>query len=524
MDTHVTAHPTIESETAASRARLPGEPEEAPLVSERVGVDDAGVADADGPMATPGVDPGERPATSAPPQSRRRQRLLAGAAVVALAAAGASAFLISPYNHVYPSPRMASVVRDAAASAGIQIPAGIVAPSAKLADVALPQRVPIVHAPYTPAAPAQDMHDLLALHALGPIAPTPTPPPPLAASEHPLKPATALGSPVASVAPSAAPVVHPAQFADQSASDRPRLAGPPPGYVPTEPGAEPPAESPTTAPRAEPGATPPGRLAAAATPPVTAANPDVPATGLATIPPQHDPARDALAALHPIVVAPSAEKALAAGADPAIAPRPSAASAKASPQTPPPAEDVVVIARELHPGPMTPKDQVAVLGMVTELATMVGDLRSEAKALRNDMRKSAADNAARLGDLDRRMAMVEARDALTNARDAGLAPQAADLAPVPAQAPPASPVTAVPIRLTRADTALPPAAPGTLTRYKVQAASPGLAMLAQVDRSGGDGAQIEVRVGDNLPGYGRVKSIGQKGATWVVTTEHGDIS
>jgi hypothetical protein len=216
--------------------------------------------------------------------------------------------------------------------------------------------------------------------------------------------------------------------------------------------------------------------------------------------------------------------ALAAGADPAITPRPSAASAKASPQTPPPADDAVVIARELHPGPMTPKDQVAVLGMVTELATMVGDLRSEARALRNDMRKSAADNAARLSDLERRMAMVEARDALTNARDAGLAPQAADLAPVPAQAPPASPMTAVPIRLTRADTALPPAAPGTLTRYKVQAASPGLAMLAQVDRSGGDGAQIEVRVGDNLPGYGRVKSIGQKGATWVVTTEHGDIS
>jgi hypothetical protein len=427
--------------------------------------------------------------------------------VVALAAAGASAFLISPYNHVYPSPRMASAVREAAASAGIQIPPGIVAPSAKLADVAVPPRVPIVHEPYTPAPLAQDMHDLLALHALGPIAPTPMPPPPTAASEHPLKPATTRDNPAASVAPAAALAVQPAQIVDQSASDRPTLAGPPPGYVPSEPGA-----------------TPPARLAAAATPPVTAANPDVPATGPATVPPQNDPARDALAALRPIMVAPSAEKALAAGADLAIAPRPSAASAKASPQTPPPADDAVVIARELHPGPMTPKDQVAVLGMVTELATMVGDLRSEAKALRNDMRKSAADNAARLGDLDRRMAMVEARDALTNARDAGLAPQAADLAPVPAQAPPASPVTAVPIRLTRADTALPPAAPGTLTRYKVQAASPGLAMLAQVDRSGGDGAQIEVRVGDNLPGYGRVKSIGQKGATWVVTTEHGDIS
>jgi hypothetical protein len=516
MDTHVIAHPTIESETTASRARLPGEPEEAPLVSERVGVDDAGVADTDGPMATPGVDPGDRPATSAPPKLRRRQRLLAGAAVVAVAAAGASAFLISPYNHVYPSPRMAAALRVAVASGGIQIPPGIVAPSAKLADVAVPQRVPIVHAPYTLAPPTQDMHDLLALQASRPAAPSPT----TATSGPPRKPTVARDNPAASVAPGAACAVLPAQIADQSVS----LPGPPPGYVPAEPGTGPLAASPANAPPAEHGTFPPARLAAAATPPVTAANPDVLATGPATVPPQNGPARDALAALHPIVLAPSAEKALAAGAEPAITPRPSAASAKASPQTSPAAEDAVVIARELHPGPMTPKEQVEVLGMVTELATMVGDLRSEARALRNDMRKSAADNAARLGDLERRMAMVEARDALSNARDAGTAPPAAGVAPVPAQVPTASSANAVPVRLTRADAALPAAAPGTLTRYKVQAASPGLAMLAQVDRSGGDGAQIEVRVGDSLPGYGRVKSIGQKGATWVVTTEHGDIS
>lgn len=173
---------------------------------------------------------------------------------------------------------------------------------------------------------------------------------------------------------------------------------------------------------------------------------------------------------------------------------------------------------------MTPKEQLAVLGMVTELATLVGDLRSGAMELRRDMRKSAADNAARLGDLERRMAMVEARDALSSARDAGIAPPAADPAPVPAQVAATSSVTAVPVKLTRADAAFPPPATATLTRYKVQAASPGLAMLAQVDRGGGDGAQIEVRVGESIPGYGRVKSIGQKGATWVVTTEHGDIS
>jgi hypothetical protein len=48
-------------------------------------------------------------------------------------------------------------------------------------------------------------------------------------------------------------------------------------------------------------------------------------------------------------------------------------------------------------------------------------------------------------------------------------------------------------------------------------------MLAEVDRGGGAGAQLQVSVGDQLPGYGRVKAIAQHGPTWVVATEHGNI-
>jgi hypothetical protein len=57
----------------------------------------------------------------------------------------------------------------------------------------------------------------------------------------------------------------------------------------------------------------------------------------------------------------------------------------------------------------------------------------------------------------------------------------------------------------------------------VQAASPGLALLAEVERGGGEGAQIQVVVGDTIPGYGRVKDISQRGTTWSVTTENGAI-
>ena len=42
-------------------------------------------------------------------------------------------------------------------------------------------------------------------------------------------------------------------------------------------------------------------------------------------------------------------------------------------------------------------------------------------------------------------------------------------------------------------------------------------------RGGGDGAQMQVTVGESVPGYGKVTSIAQKGTGWVVTTEHGVI-
>jgi hypothetical protein len=48
-------------------------------------------------------------------------------------------------------------------------------------------------------------------------------------------------------------------------------------------------------------------------------------------------------------------------------------------------------------------------------------------------------------------------------------------------------------------------------------------MLTEVARGGGDGAQLQVTVGDTIPGWGRVKSVAQRGTSWVVSTEHGVI-
>ena len=197
--------------------------------------------------------------------------------------------------------------------------------------------------------------------------------------------------------------------------------------------------------------------------------------------------------------------------------------------------DPVETAGELHPAPLAPADQVQVLELVTQMAAMVRDLRAQHAQLRADFGKAATDNAARLADFERRLALAEARHALSAAQIAGeplasvlaSAPAPAGEAPAPSgssagRAGSATAVTAA-VVVTPAAAALPGSDKGAAKRYRVQAASPGLALLAEIDRGGGDGAQLEVLVGDTIPGYGKITSIGQHGTAWVVTTEHGNI-
>jgi hypothetical protein len=151
---------------------------------------------------------------------------------------------------------------------------------------------------------------------------------------------------------------------------------------------------------------------------------------------------------------------------------------------------------------------------VTQMAAMVRDLRAQDASLRSDFAKTSADTDKRLDDFERRLVLAEARNAVASADAAGTIDDAAAVHPVA----PAAPVT-----VTRPAVALPADRNSTAKRYRVQAASPGLALLAEIDRGGGNGAQIQASVGDTIPGYGRVKSVSQHGTTWLVTTEHGNI-
>jgi hypothetical protein len=156
--------------------------------------------------------------------------------------------------------------------------------------------------------------------------------------------------------------------------------------------------------------------------------------------------------------------------------------------------------------------------MVTLLSTMVRNLEIQQTQLQAFVKGSAGDTAVRLDDFGQRLAFSEARNAIAAAQDVG-GPTPADDSTRPPSRPP--------VVLTRAAAALPTivaaqGGPGA-KRYHVQAASPGLALLAEVERGGGEGAQIQVVVGDTIPGYGRVKDISQRGTTWSVTTENGAI-
>jgi hypothetical protein len=445
MDTNILTHPDIDPENIALNARLPGElgtiPHDDSIQNEH-----------------PATEADERLPTSESTRSKRRGTLLAGVAAASVLAVGAGVFLLSPYNHVYPVPRLASTVRNAATSAGVKLPA-VLAPSASLANVTLPPAAPPATRDHYAAKPREDeVAELLALHP--------------AAKDHPAtaipKVAAPLIIPPTAGQPEKAPANPPtanAAAASTAPSDVPA------GYVPSEPG--------VTGQQMRPR--------------------DATAAILAAIPSSGEPASK------PVPAAPP----LPAPAVPAVpAPVPAALAAS-------PAPDSIAVAHDLRAAPMAAQDQVQVLGLVTEMASVVKHLREQNAQLRADFGKSSADTAAHLADYERRLAMAEARSAVTAAGDDASSPPA-----LPAAEP--APIVAKPVSVTRAMAVLPASAGSAVGKsYRVQAASPGLALLAEVERGGGEGAQMQVIVGDTIPDYGRVKSIAQKGTVWVVTTEHG---
>ena len=180
--------------------------------------------------------------------------------------------------------------------------------------------------------------------------------------------------------------------------------------------------------------------------------------------------------------------------------------------------DAADVAAALVPAPMSSRQVVDVLSVVTELGALVRDMRNENTQLRTQVATLSDTVASKTMDFEQRLGLAEARGSVAAAMGAGKPQATAQGGIIPAV------VTVSGARSTRETGVSSVAAPTRSARdYRVQAASPGLAVLADAGAGPGQAAGLQVSVGDDVPGVGRITSIGQRGSTWVVQTDHGAI-
>jgi len=485
-------------------------------------------------------------AAAAPPARPRRRRrvLLASVAVLAVAGAG-GAFLLSPYNTFLPvgtvipglqvrhppaqtsaqtdtsnarTPNSPSTQANAQAAADAAF-APVVAPAARLAGVPRQERGPAVRGTVAPTDADAQTREILALRGGSDKQASATPAGAAETAGGRAERATPTPKPSGPAAPAVSEVgVSPLQTSPLPA---PSVAAPAPSQ-PEPTGLEPGMAAPAPLVTANP--VPP---AARLSPPPMAFHapsraepwPSPPAVDPAPVEREADPAgappqrQDSTDAAQPGTPAPSG---LPPPVVTVVAPRPAT----------PAAADPVGTGMALRPKPMARGEQIDVLHVVSQLATMIRDLRMENAGLRSSTKATSDKVDTAVADFERRLALAESRVAVKAAMaDMDAPPESAVPSPSAARAlRRAKAAAAQPATPPDAQTSMAAASvPAGATRYKVQAASPGLAMLSELDRSGGDGSQRQVKVGDQVPGYGRVVAIQQQGVAWTVKTEHGAI-
>lgn len=440
-----------------------------------------------------------------PPQCRRRGRLLAGVALGAVVLAAGGVFLVSQFNTIYPV-TVASALANArqAMDSARRVAHDFVAPAAVIA--AAPEPLPTPPSVYVP--PPRSSRDTQVGELMG-----------LRAPSVPVAPAAKPAASEAAAAPERRPPVETPPLAARLAPApllTPAIVLPEPAAAPARP---PVAES-TTVPAAAAAAVLPPFVIL---PPVTATpQAPTPATTATAAPAQPAPAV-AVAALAPRAETSASAPSAAPLAGPELAPAAPLVVLPVAPSAPRAAapRDVLAIASNLRAVPATPAEQVELLAIVSEMATMVKDTRNANHQMRDALAAMRERQDFELVDFARRLALAEARSAMNAARTAGVEPPP----PAPSAALAFTPVS------TNAAPGRPPAAPvsgvgrsdETRRRYRVQAASPGMAMLSEVDRTGDGGTPLQIAVGDEVPGYGRVTAIAQTGNSWVVRAERGNI-
>jgi len=158
------------------------------------------------------------------------------------------------------------------------------------------------------------------------------------------------------------------------------------------------------------------------------------------------------------------------------------------------------------------KAETHTLEKIAELGSLVTRLTGQVKDLQDKVQTLSTGADEKFADLTRRVALGEANRAVASAENGGSAGLAGSAqAEGPADGSEAQERTRMKV-----------AAADVKHNYRIQAASPGLAMLTAVDGSPDD-RPVEVAIGTELPGYGKVLSIEQHGQAWVVKADRGSI-
>jgi hypothetical protein len=150
---------------------------------------------------------------------------------------------------------------------------------------------------------------------------------------------------------------------------------------------------------------------------------------------------------------------------------------------------------------------------IARLAAIVTRLTGQVKDLEDQVRTVSAGSEEKLADLTRRVSLSESKSAVAAAERANVSQAAAEGSAATASAGVEGQAQGGRMKVAGGD---------QKRSYRIQAASPGLAMLSAIDGSPDD-RPLEVAIGTDLPGYGKVRSIEQHGQAWVVKADRGSI-
>lgn len=471
----------------------------------------AGGSPPDAPESAASDPAGLRPASpavpSAPKRRSRRGKLLASVGVlVGLGAAGAGAYVFRDKIAPVASPDLARGQEIARA-----VEAKVHASVGPAIDRAAATTLGWFAASHVMPAAASREPQVESVEA----SPAPTAPPPTAASSKlPIAAPPVVSEPgftisVAAVSTASAPPRTP----DKNRTDIAEIAA---LKAPNS------ASSSDTSRSNPPAATRPDTALSAASPPSTATR----------TAPRVEVAEPGLAMASPI---PSASPEPQEPPPVSIAPAaPASAPAAVGPPSPAPPRDAIATAIALHASPMTTPQQVAVLGLVKDLAAQLRDTRLELAQMHQTVSQLATQVETKTSDFDARLSMAEAAAMVqSSAKAATPTVPATDTEPRPATA--ASTAAPVVVRVASArgfvpasvaapaSTAVAPSDRRTVKDYVLKGASPGIAVLASLNPAPGSAAVIQVGVGDPVPGLGHVKRVYQRGMTWIVDTDSGSI-